>query len=227
MADTKISGLTEDATGAIGDFLESLDISDTSMDAAGTNKKLKFETLAKLLADWRVVDRESSPNDIVNVATEQTLYSVTVPGNLLATERGVRLTLIGDYLNSSGSTKTLQVKVKYGATTLFDDVTGTIATNAARRELRIQIDLFNQGATNDQIMGGLLALSAVTAATTGRGAIDSTAFSNATGGTTWWPIGGDSAEDSTADKTLVVTAQHSVAHASTSIRRMMATLELI
>ena len=136
------------------------------------------------------------------------------------TNKGVRLTLIGDHFNNSGGGRTFTLRVKYGATTLFNDVSANIGVHAARHELRIALELFNQGATNDQIMQGSLALGADTATTAGRGDLAASSIISS-------PFGGDSAEDSTAAKDLVVTVQHSIADANLSLRRQLAILELL
>lgn len=50
MSDTKISGLTEDTSPATGDYLVTVDVSDTTMAASGTDKKVQASNLYKGLA---------------------------------------------------------------------------------------------------------------------------------------------------------------------------------
>ena len=164
--------------------------------------------------------RSATLLDVVNSAAETTLFSATIPANMLASDRSARLTLIGDYLNNSGANATLRVRAKFGATTLWDDTSANIATNATRRALTVDLLLANRGATNSQALGGRIDLSALPA-TTGLG--DFAAASAVVGAV----FSGTAAEDSTVAKTLAVTVQHSAANANLSVRRLYAVLELV
>jgi hypothetical protein len=169
-----------------------------------------------------VIDRVTTALDVVNSAAETSFYSFSIPANLLSTNKGVRLMLVGDYLNDSGANRTVRLRVKLGATTLYDDTSGGIADGGVvRREFRLDIYLFNQGATNDQILHGSWPLSDPTAPAIGRGS--QTSVGDLLAG----PIGGDAAEDTTAAKTFEVTVQHDAANALVSLRRQLAVLELL
>lgn len=49
MADTKISGLTEDTAPTATDFIVTVDVSDTTMDAGGSDKKVQLGNLATVV----------------------------------------------------------------------------------------------------------------------------------------------------------------------------------
>lgn len=49
MADTKVSGLTEDTSPASGDYVATVDVSDTTMAATGTDKKVTLSNLGTLV----------------------------------------------------------------------------------------------------------------------------------------------------------------------------------
>lgn len=168
-----------------------------------------------------VLDRVTSAAGPSNTTTETAVYSFSVPGGSLSTNKMLRLSILGAFLNDSGGARSLTFRVKYGATTMFEDLTTTYAAQAQAREARIELQLAAQGATNDQVLSGELKLSATDAATTGRGG-----FNTSSGGFLL-PFGGDAAEDSTANKTLAVTVQFGTASSSLTFLRSYAMLELV
>lgn len=158
--------------------------------------------------------------DLVNSAAETSVYSFSVTANTLATTRALRLTLFGDYLNNSGAGRTFTLRIKYGATTLYDDTTGSLTASAVRRAQQFVIHLGNTGTTNAQFLSWDWLLSNVAATTAGLGDLATAVFGNNQGG-------GSAAEDSTTTLTFNVTIQHSVADANLSWRRQCGTLELL
>jgi hypothetical protein len=56
-----------------------------------------------------------------NSAAEQTIYSFSVPGGTLGTLGMLRLTIDNVFLNNTGAQRTFTLRVKYGATTLFQE----------------------------------------------------------------------------------------------------------
>jgi hypothetical protein len=168
-----------------------------------------------------VLDRSVASQDINTTAVETSIYSFSVPANTLSTNRMLRLSLICDYLNNSGTTKFITLKVKYGATTLYSDTTNTIATDASRHAVYMVILLAANNATNDQVLGGYVNLGDAGGTTSGLGDFADDEIMAHTA------IGGESAEDSTLAKTFTVTITHSASDALTSFRRHVAILELV
>ena len=166
--------------------------------------------------------RGASQLDVVNTAAETAIFTGSVPAGALGTDRMVRLTLFGDYLNNSGAPKTATLRVKYGATTLWGDIGASLAGNdPLRRAWQLELFLGNQGATNNQQLGGRVAMMPTTAASVaGLGAATVTPTYDVV-------FHGSAAEDSTAAKTLAVTVQHSAAASTVSWRRQYAALELV
>lgn len=171
-----------------------------------------------------VIDRQVTQNDVVNTLTETSFYSFSVPANVLDTQKMLRLTIYGDYLNNSGAGRTLTVRVKFGGTTYYNDVSGTLAASASRHPFRWEILVGNRNATNVQSIGGYLSMGVAGGATTGIGDMGTFA-TNTTGLET--PFYNDGAIDTTVAQTLEVTVKHSTNHASLSIRRQMAILEIM
>lgn len=167
-----------------------------------------------------LLDKLVTELDIVSDNTEQTIYSKSIGASTLMLGGVLRLTILGDYLNNSGGTRTLQVKVKFGSTTLYDDTTISIAVAAERYPIFWQIFLANRGSDSSQWCGGLLMIGN-RPATTGIGelATDEVA-ANA-------PIGGTATEVTTSAKTFSVTVTHSASNASLSFRREVAILEMM
>lgn len=167
-----------------------------------------------------ILDRATSTVSVASSTTKTDVYSYSVPASILSTNKSLQLTLLGDYLNNGAATSTLTVEVRFGATTLWADVTAANAINAAVRPFYLQATLANLGATNSQLLTGLLALATTTAATTGQGDVAAVA-------TLANPLAGTAAEDTTAAKTLAVAVTHQQSHANTRFRRLYASLELL
>lgn len=106
--------------------------------------------------------------------TEVAVVSATVPAGAFGAPgdgRQLRWTLYGVFANTSGLARNWTVRVKFGGTVMWGDVT-PIASNAAPRLSPFSI--FGQvslnGATNAVTFGGLSAVGLGTLAATGGGA---------------------------------------------------------
>lgn len=172
-----------------------------------------------------VINRDDTVAGPNNVTTEVSLYTYGVKAGLLGTESALRCTLYGSWLiNSNAATITL--RIKFGATTLYQDVTASQALDADEAAFMISFILLNT-ATNAQKLNGYIHGGNRVAATTGFG--DLLTLDGAAGNIGWSnPIQGVAgAVDTTADATLDVTAQLSAAGASNRFEKRMALLELI
>lgn len=162
-----------------------------------------------------ILVRGSTVVDVVNTVTETAIFTTSIPGNLLLTTLGLRLKLIGDYLNNSGGASNLEIKVKYGATTIFDTGVISMSAGATRRVVDLEFMMVAQNATNAQVSKGTLQIGAT-------GTVAGVAASSA-----FYFIAAHNsiAEDSTAAKTFQVTVQHGTAASTISGRHIGATLE--
>lgn len=197
--------------GTSGQFLETL--------GAGANPAWATAPGATAIT---MLDRNMAQLDIVNTAAETTLYSYSVPGGTLGTNKALRVSILGDYLNNSGFSKNFTVKMKYGATTLWGDVT-SVPTNTTRRGFKLDMILAAINSTSAQSLAGSVFLSATGAPVTGTGAF----FDASTLHSLQVIPGGSSAEDSTAAKTLAATVQHETAAATISLRANIRMIELL
>ena len=94
--------------------------------------------------------------DVVNTATETSIYSKSVPGNTIGIDGALRITVEGDLLNNTGGTATLEVKVKFGGTTVLDTAAISYGAGANRMPVTLQVLIGNLGATNAQRVRGLM-----------------------------------------------------------------------
>lgn len=159
--------------------------------------------------------------DVVSTAAETTWLTFSVPANTVGTLGTLHCVIQYDFLNNTGAGDTFTLRVKYGATTMFDDLSVAVVANAARRDGILEFWVAGDGATNSQLLSGSLRLGSVTAATTGTGDIAGTVAMSGS------PFGGAAAEDSTAAKTLAVTIQNTTNSINYSVRLLQAFLEII
>ncbi len=176
------------------------------------------------LAGVTVLDRPTTTVDVVNTAVETTAYTFSVPGGTLGTSKTLRLRIIGDFL--CGTTiSTVQVRIKYGATTIFDGGIGVnVATSPSRRSFDIGLDLHAKGATNSQVATAYWYLGAPgTAGTTGW-----PVFNNNPNFNLHWGFSGVNngiVVDSTVAQNLAISFQWNNAATDNSARVLSARLE--
>lgn len=166
-----------------------------------------------------VLLRQVTSTDVNTTNVETTVFTASVPANTLGTTHGLRVTLLGDYLQNNG-TQTLQLKVKYGATTIADTGAVSLGASATRGSVELRCLLMAANATNAQTAGGELLLGAVSSASNG----------GVMGGATRVHehcTHVSVAEDSTASKTLAITVTHGASSINESCRIFGVFVELI
>src|SRR5262245_30983127 len=89
-------------------------------------------------------------SEISNDATEQTLFSATVPANTLGTNTLLILRMLADQLNNSGAASTFTLRVKYGGTTIHTFTSVSQNSNVNRRADFTTVFLGAENATNSQ-----------------------------------------------------------------------------
>jgi len=156
-----------------------------------------------------------------NTAAAQDYISLILPSGLMSAGKTCRVRCGGSMLLNSG-TPTVTMRIAYGGTTMFQDVTASATADVDRLAWSLEFDLIAQ-AINDQALVGCLSMSPVgakTAPNTGLGDIAATGPSA--------PFAGSSAVDSgTADRTLLLQFTMSVANAANEIALEYATAELV
>lgn len=126
---------------------------------------------------------------------------VTIPSGLFLTGRILRVKLWGNILQNSGVVA-VQLAIRYGGTTMFNDTSAATVADADRRPWFIEFNIIAQG-NSDQAMIGHVQMTdiqtATTAPTTGIG----DAFGIASVGEAPTTIGGSAAVDSDAANRLL------------------------
>jgi hypothetical protein len=175
----------------------------------------------------------TSPVDVVSTTTATAVYTATVKGGTLGKNRTVRLSLLGDLLNNSGGGCTMTVTVLYGGTTIFTGVFTNVNTGANRGFILLDVELTAAGATNAQRVRVIGWLAGTNDANLVTGTAPSRDFAGGSGGAMSLAGGEKSlaihtsvAEDSTADKDLVVKFQPGTNSANISMRAHTAYAEV-
>lgn len=60
-----------------------------------------------------VYDRSTSAVDVVNTAVATSLWSKAIAANALSTDRMLRVTILGDYLNNTGISQALTLGIDF------------------------------------------------------------------------------------------------------------------
>ncbi len=128
---------------------------------------------ANIEACTRAYVRQTTLIDIVSNTSETDLIGTngagfTVTGGDMELDRMIRVTILGDYIQNSGTVNG-RLRVKFGGTTFFDSGTVNIAQDADRRAFIVNFYIANLGASNSQFIAGKGSLGSAVAASTGQG----------------------------------------------------------
>ena len=156
-----------------------------------------------------IEDRVNADVTVVNTVTETNLWSKSV--SAMAIGETLEIDLFGDYLNNSGSNKTINIRIKVGSTTLWSHDSSNLGASTNRRGVVMRLIIKNQETQSKQIVGGRISFSPVNSADTGFGRLSGTVNVQAA-------LSGSSTEDWSSALTVSVTAEHSAADANCEIR---------
>lgn len=164
-----------------------------------------------------VLDRKTSTTDVVNSSVETDGYTFNLAANTLPTDGSLRVTVLGDWVNSSGGAINLTWKAKF-ATTLALNYTLTTPNNATRSAFLLQFIIEAKGATNVQAGSGFLMTP-----TGGGGGVDATA----NGVTPQFGLNNAMTVDTTVLNAVHLTLQWASANANASVRVLSAVTEIL
>jgi hypothetical protein len=185
--DTKISAYSDGGPLQPGDFI--------GIARAGANNRLDGEDLVA------VHDREPSLITITDSTTETTICTYSVPANELGSTRAMRLVLYGTVLNTTGTPQSFTLRIKFGGTTIYQDLVNVNANTTVTGPIFMVINLGGNNATNAQSLSGRLHTGFGTNTTTGFGDMDIDEIEGST------PFFNTAAIDQTSAQTLEATMQ--------------------
>lgn len=183
----------------------------------GTN----WRELARSIAtvnNVRLLDKSTTEQSVDTTNAPVSVYSFSVPGATLGSNKTLKLTITGEYQNTSGGNSTLSVTGVYGATTFCSGSLTNFGTGTTGG-FELVIHLNANGATNSQRAVSAVRMVPTTAAP-GNGVFTASGLLNLCSHNAL-------AEDSTAAKTLSVSVTHSVSASTIKFKRFTAILELI
>jgi hypothetical protein len=151
-----------------------------------------------------------------NTVVETTHFTTTIPGGTLGTTRGIKMVIMGHILNNKGSSGTVQYKIKYGGTTVYD-ATHTVSNNASERGTHIEAWITARNSTSIQEINSVSRVGAPGTVAGVGAAIDTNFFAHYHGLTV----------ASASDQTLSFTITMSAASASFSVTTDTVFLEYV
>lgn len=144
----------------------------------------------------RIYGRTVADTDVNSTVAETTLCTYTITGGDMGTTRGVRLSLLGFFNNTTGVDRTFRFRLKFGTTTIHD-YTYTAVSNAQSRLVKIVFEVFNDNSASSQVSYANIQAGAAVAGTSGISTITEVAnYSTAS-------------ENTATDKSLIVTIEMS------------------
>ncbi len=196
---------------------------------AGTDSCLTYDSSETLQSSFAgtfydipiVLDRNMAQTDVVSSTTETTVYSFSVPANIMDANRCLNLRLMGDVLSNVAITDTITWRLKFGGTTVYQDTIDHAAISASRHPVYVDWMHCNDDATNAQLGHGIITEGTAAGATTGIGDVETdeqeitATFQTAAGSI-----------DTTLAQTIAVTITWDVSSASDSFQKEMAVLVL-
>lgn len=176
-----------------------------------------------------ILDRSTAEFDLVNSAAATALWSKTVAAAAMSTDRMLRGTIIGDYLNNTGGAASLAISLQLGGVAVLADTMTAIDAGATRRPWRFVFEIANLNSASAQFAAGLFSFGAATAATAGTGDVFADNYVSSLNATTQQnAILAGAATGATGSAIAVAfAAAHGSASASLSFRKKYACLELL
>jgi hypothetical protein len=180
--------------------------------AIDTTNQVLYVRGTSMIPVHQTIFRSTTTTEIVSSTAYTTIFSATIPADILETDRGLNVKIPLDYLNDTGATKTYKLKVTLGGTTIYEDqANANLNSNSNRGGGKLDLTLENYGATNSQLLHGtMLFVLGGSAVTTGIGGL----YQTQRGG---FPIA-TAAKDSTGDLAMVIQFAWTTSSASLSLR---------
>lgn len=146
-----------------------------------------------------VVYRANANLDMIATTTETTNFTYTIPANTLSTNRALRFNVGGYITNFSGVNRTFRIRAYFGSTTIYDSSTAPITGTTTNAIWSIDGVLVNNDSAASQSLLAKVIVTGTGIPTTSWGNV------NTDEQVTVGAFGGESAEDTTADRLFVIT----------------------
>lgn len=141
--------------------------------------------------------------DIVSTSATSTIFTQDIP--VLAANSAVLVFIEGDYLNNTGTTKTMEVSFNFGGTLMWGDTTNAATSSTTHYPFKAVAQLQNENSTSAQRIAVEAWLGGLGTATAGIGG-----FASDFGAGQQYAIGsGTATVDTTSAQTLLLTVKHS------------------
>lgn len=172
---------------------------------------------------------KTSTTDVVNTVTKTDLFGAafTIAAAVLSSTGVIEILAVGDYLNTTGVNRTIQLELKLGTQVIWDSgASDGIGDSASRRAWNLRAVVHALGTTASQQAGGEFLLQPSQGGTTGLGKV--VILDGITAGPFGGPFtGAATTVDTTAAQTLTFSVTHSVASASLSMRCLAAKVNVL
>jgi len=192
------------------------------------------KAMAATLSVPYVYARNTAPTEAESTASETTIFTQSITGGDMGTDRMLRLTMFGDYLFNANTAHTLTLRYYFGGTIYMAAAnSGTAVLSATRKPWRIVYEVTNLGSASSQMLSGSLLTHASDTGAPTAGIGHGVHFLEGGVAARNEPSGGLLAvstlgnKDTSSAQTLAVTVQWSNASASNSWRPRYAVLELV
>lgn len=127
--------------------------------AADTSIETTKITDMRVIRDRNItLKKTTSPVSFANSSATNTYFTVTLPSGLFLSGKVCRVRCGGTYLANSGTACTWTIRINYGGTTMFGDVSLAPTAGATRGGWHLEFDLVAQ-ANNDQQMNGFITMA--------------------------------------------------------------------
>jgi hypothetical protein len=181
----------------------------------------------------RVLTSSGLAIDNVNNGAETNIWTQQIAGNTLGANDTLRLRLFGDILNNTGVNRLVTFRIKLGGTTIWASPAAgyDIVGGANRRPWELDFLLANANSLVAQVLGGHLGIGTQASTGVGIGTLPTDegfpAGSLPSLSTSYVPLGGAVAKDSTVQQLLEVTLQNSIADPNLSSRFQYGVAEVV
>lgn len=156
----------------------------------------------------------------VNSDVETDLLVYAAPPRVMGTNRHLRARMWGQFLNNTGSDQTIRLRIYFGNTVVYDDITANISSSANPRAFVVEAIVAATSMTS-QVMGGLVTIGSAAASTAGIGDLGATTVITS-------PISGSSSENGSLSQQFRITVTLSANSPSTlNLNTLFSSIDLV